>query len=113
MLAVARRRFQDSELQDIWDVRHGNAFDLEKQNLQCDFLYSLYQRGWRNECLNCVMEGHASGLPYLFPEPIRLSRLLRSISSGGVAFAPNPSQLDLAVEKELSSMPSYWARPYS
>ena len=41
MLMEARERLTRVGLADKWDVRHGNAFDLAPQKLQCDFLYTF------------------------------------------------------------------------
>ncbi|RMH04074.1 MAG: class I SAM-dependent methyltransferase [Nitrospirae bacterium] len=41
MLAQAQKRLQACGLADCWEIRHGNAFHLEEQRLQCDFLYTF------------------------------------------------------------------------
>jgi len=41
MLAQAKRRLEVRGLEPLWEVRHGNAFHLEDQRLQCDFLYTF------------------------------------------------------------------------
>jgi len=41
MLAQAQRRLNQAGVGSMWDVRHGNAFDLQAQNIQCDFLYTF------------------------------------------------------------------------
>ena len=41
MLAEAKQRLEQAGVGSIWDVRHGNAFELKVQNIQCDFLYTF------------------------------------------------------------------------
>ncbi len=41
MLAEAKQRLERAGVGSIWDVRHGNAFELKGQNVQCDFLYTF------------------------------------------------------------------------
>ena len=41
MLAEAKQRLEQAGVGSIWDVRHGNAFELKEQNVQCDFLYTF------------------------------------------------------------------------
>ncbi|MCH7614312.1 MAG: class I SAM-dependent methyltransferase [Nitrospinae bacterium] len=41
MLAQAKRRLEARGLGPLWEVCHGNAFHLEDQRLQCDFLYTF------------------------------------------------------------------------
>jgi len=41
MLVEARRRLDEAGVSSAWDVRHGNAFELETQELQSDFLYTF------------------------------------------------------------------------
>lgn len=41
MLAVAKQRLERAGVGANWDVRHGNAFELNEQNIQSDFLYTF------------------------------------------------------------------------
>lgn len=41
MIEVGNMRLRDAGQDNIWDLRHGNAFELSKINLQFDFLYTF------------------------------------------------------------------------
>lgn len=41
MLALAQKRLGEAGLTDIWDLRHGNAFELQAMNIHCDFLFTF------------------------------------------------------------------------
>jgi len=41
MLVQAKRRLEARGLGPLWEVRQGNAFHLEAQHLQCNFLYTF------------------------------------------------------------------------
>jgi SAM-dependent methyltransferase len=41
MLALARQRLAAAGLDKLWDIRCGNAFELEALGYQCDFLYTF------------------------------------------------------------------------
>jgi len=41
MLVQAKQRLGAAGLSSLWEVRHGNAFDLEKQHIQCHFLFTF------------------------------------------------------------------------
>jgi len=41
MLAQAKQRLEKAGVGASWEIRHGNAFDLEAEQLQCDFLYTF------------------------------------------------------------------------
>ncbi len=41
MLVQAKQRLGAAGLSSLWEVRHGNAFNLEEQHIQCNFLYTF------------------------------------------------------------------------
>lgn len=41
MLAVAQKRLSEAGLAATWDLRHGNAFDLQAMDIQCDLLFTF------------------------------------------------------------------------
>ena len=41
MLTVAQKRLKEKNLQGVWDVKHGNAFELDKLNEHFDFIYTF------------------------------------------------------------------------
>jgi len=41
MLVQAKQRLGAAGLNSLWEVRHGNAFNLEEHPIQCNFLYTF------------------------------------------------------------------------
>ena len=41
MLALAQRRLAMAGLTDVWELRHGDAFELDRLPCQCDFVYTF------------------------------------------------------------------------
>ncbi|GJL58139.1 MAG: hypothetical protein NPIRA03_09960 [Nitrospirales bacterium] len=41
MLTVAQKRLSEAGLASRWDLRHGNAFDLQSMDIHCDFLFTF------------------------------------------------------------------------
>jgi len=65
MLVQAKQRLGAAGLSPLWEVRHGNAFDLEKQQIQCNFLYTFrFLRHFKQEDRGRLYRGIHGCLKY-------------------------------------------------
>ena len=65
MLLQAKHRLEAAGLNSLWEVRHGNAFNLEEQQIQCNFLYTFrFLRHFKQEDRGRLYRGIHGCLKY-------------------------------------------------